>query len=158
GTKRVDEDLSKENECSNQGEEDSTNNTNRVNTITSNINAASSSGVNVVGTNISIDLRLDLNMPLLEDIDIFEDSHDDEDVIGAEADFHNLDSTFQVSPILITRIQNDHPFEQVIGDLHSASQTRRMSKILEEHGLVGIVIPRTDNKDLKNILFACFLS
>nr|GEX75882.1 hypothetical protein [Tanacetum cinerariifolium] len=30
-----------------------------------------------------------------KDIGIFEDSHDDEDVFGAEADFHNLDSTFQ---------------------------------------------------------------
>nr|GEX88635.1 retrovirus-related Pol polyprotein from transposon TNT 1-94 [Tanacetum cinerariifolium] len=129
-------------------EEDSTNRTNRVNTITSNINAASSSGVNVIRTNISIVLPLDPNMPLLEDIGIFEDSHDDEDVFSAEADFYNLDSTFQVSPILITRIYKDHPLEQVIRDLHSAPQTRRMSKNLEEHGLVGTVIPRTDNKDL----------
>nr|GEU98022.1 hypothetical protein [Tanacetum cinerariifolium] len=128
GAKRVDEDLSKENECNDQGEEDSTNNTNRVNTVTSNINAASSY------------------------------SHDDEDIFGAEVDFYNLDSTFQVSPILITRIYKDHPLEQVIRDLHSAPQTRRMSKNLEEHGLVGTVIPRTDNKDLQNFLFACFLS
>nr|GEX66075.1 hypothetical protein [Tanacetum cinerariifolium] len=34
-------------------------------------------------------------MPSLEDIGILEGSHDDEDVFGAEADFHNLDSTFQ---------------------------------------------------------------
>nr|GFA82628.1 putative ribonuclease H-like domain-containing protein [Tanacetum cinerariifolium] len=102
GAKRVDEDLSKENKCNDQGEEDSTNNTNRVNTVTSNINAASSSGVNVV-----------------------------------EADFHNLDSTFQVSLIPITRIHKDHPLKQVIRDLHSTPQTRRMSKNLEEHGLVG---------------------
>nr|GEU28933.1 copia protein [Tanacetum cinerariifolium] len=135
GAKRVDEDLSKENECNAQGDEDSTNNTNRVNTVTSNINAASSSGVNAIGTNISIDLPLDPHMPLLEDISIFEDSHDDEDVFSAEADFHNLDSTFQDTP-----------------------QTRRMSKNLEEHGLVGTVIPRTDNKDLQNSLFAYFLS
>nr|GEV87637.1 putative ribonuclease H-like domain-containing protein [Tanacetum cinerariifolium] len=102
--KRVDEDLSKENECNDQGEEDITNNTNRVNTVTLNVNTASFSGVNNVGTNISIDLSTDPNMPSLEDIGIFEDSYDDEDVFGAEADFHNLDSTFQVSPILTTRI------------------------------------------------------
>nr|GEU35267.1 hypothetical protein [Tanacetum cinerariifolium] len=112
------------------------------------INAASSSGVNVVGTNISMDLSTDLIMPSLEDIGIFEDSHDDEDVFGTEADFYNLDSTFQVSHIPTKRIHKDHPLEQVIRDLHSAPQTRRMSKNLEEHGLVGIVIPRTDNKDL----------
>nr|GEU35036.1 hypothetical protein [Tanacetum cinerariifolium] len=125
-----------ENTPNNVGEEDNTNNTNRVNTVTSNINAASSSGVNVVGTNISIDLPPDPNMPSLEDIGIFEDSYDDEDVFGAEADFYNLDSTFQVSPILTTRIHKDHPLKQVIGDLHSTPQTRRMTNNLEEHGLV----------------------
>nr|GEW37258.1 hypothetical protein [Tanacetum cinerariifolium] len=158
GAKRVDEDLSNENERNAQGEEDSTNSTNRVNTVTLNINAASSSGVNVVGTNISIDLPPDPNMPSLEDIGIFEDFHDDEDAFGAEADFYNLDSTFQVSPIPTTRIYKDHPIEQVIRDLHLAPHTKRMSKNLEKHGLVGTVIPRTDNKDLQNCLFACLLS
>ncbi|GJW46214.1 uncharacterized mitochondrial protein-like protein [Tanacetum coccineum] len=58
---------------------------------------------------------------------------DDEDV-GAEADMHNLDTTIQVSPILTTRIHKDHHLNQVIGDLQSATQTRKMSKNLEEHG------------------------
>nr|GEW92169.1 hypothetical protein [Tanacetum cinerariifolium] len=48
GVKKVDKDLRKENECNDQREEDSTNSTKRVNTVTSNINAASSSRVNVV--------------------------------------------------------------------------------------------------------------
>nr|GEV72680.1 ribonuclease H-like domain-containing protein [Tanacetum cinerariifolium] len=138
--------------------EDNTNSTNRVNTVTSNINAASFSGVNVVGTNISIYISPDPNIHSLEDISIFEDSHDDEDVFGAKAVFHSLDSTFQISPIPTTRIHNDHPLEQVIGYLHSAPQTRRMTKNLEEHGLVSTVIPRTNHKDLQNCLFACFLS
>nr|GEU71134.1 ribonuclease H-like domain-containing protein [Tanacetum cinerariifolium] len=153
--KKVNEDLRIENECNDQGKEDSTN---RVNTVTSNINAASSSRVNVVGSNISIDLSPNLNVHSLEDIGIFEDSHDDEDVFGVEADFHNLDSIFQVSPIPTTRIHKDHPLKQVIGDLHSAPQTRRISKNLEEHGLVGTVILRTKNKDLQNYLFSCFVS
>nr|GEU55712.1 putative ribonuclease H-like domain-containing protein [Tanacetum cinerariifolium] len=74
GAKKVDEDRRKENECNDKGEKDSTN---RVNTVTLNINAASSSEVNVVGTNISINLSTDPNMPSLEDIGIFKDSHDD---------------------------------------------------------------------------------
>nr|GEX14654.1 ribonuclease H-like domain-containing protein [Tanacetum cinerariifolium] len=82
--KRVDEDLSKENECNDQGEEDSANNTNRVNIVTLDINVASFSGVNIIGTNISIDLPPDLNMPSLEDIGIFKDSHDDEDAFEEE--------------------------------------------------------------------------
>ncbi|GJV41396.1 retrovirus-related pol polyprotein from transposon TNT 1-94 [Tanacetum coccineum] len=59
----------------------------------------------------------------------------DEDV-GAEADMNNLDTTIQVSPILTIRIHKDHPLDQVIGDLQSATQTRRMSNNLEKHGFV----------------------
>nr|GEV47677.1 zinc finger, CCHC-type [Tanacetum cinerariifolium] len=102
GAKKVDEDLRKENKCNDQREEDNTNSTNRFNIVTSNINAASSSRINVIGTNISINLPPDPNIPSLEDIGIFEDSHDDEDVFGAEADFHNLDSTFQTMVAIST--------------------------------------------------------
>nr|GEY97933.1 hypothetical protein [Tanacetum cinerariifolium] len=42
------------------------------------------------------------------------------------ADLNNLESTFQVSHVPTTRIYKDHPLEQVIGDLQSALQTRRM--------------------------------
>nr|GEZ38542.1 hypothetical protein [Tanacetum cinerariifolium] len=50
------------------------------------------------------------------------------------ADMNNMDTTIQVSIILTTRIHKDHPLDQVIRDLHSATQTRQMSKNLEEHG------------------------
>ncbi|GKD89558.1 putative ribonuclease H-like domain-containing protein [Tanacetum coccineum] len=53
---------------------------------------------------------------------------------GAVADMNNLDTTIQVSPIPTTRIHKDHPLDQVIGDLQSATQTRKMSNNLEEHG------------------------
>ncbi|GKD00991.1 putative ribonuclease H-like domain-containing protein [Tanacetum coccineum] len=51
---------------------------------------------------------------------------------------NNLDTTIQVSPILTTRIHKDHPLDQVIGDLQSAIQTRKMSKNLEEHGFAEL--------------------
>ncbi|GJT70987.1 putative ribonuclease H-like domain-containing protein [Tanacetum coccineum] len=73
------------------------------------------------------------DMPALEDYSIFDFSRDDEDD-GVEADMNNLDTTIQVSPNPTTRIHKDHPLDQVIGDLQSATQTRRMSKNLEEHG------------------------
>ncbi|GKG34789.1 hypothetical protein Tco_0437485, partial [Tanacetum coccineum] len=72
-------------------------------------------------------------MPALEDYSIFDHSSDDQDD-GAEADMNNLDTTIQVSPNPTTRIHKDYPLDQVIGDLQSATQTRRMSKNLEEHG------------------------
>ncbi|GKF39784.1 hypothetical protein Tco_0119845 [Tanacetum coccineum] len=62
----------------------------------------------------------------------------DEDV-GAEADMNNLDAFMPVSPIPTTRIHKDHPVEQIIGDLNSTPQTRRMTKNLEERGLFSSV-------------------
>ncbi|GJU20095.1 putative ribonuclease H-like domain-containing protein [Tanacetum coccineum] len=121
--KKVDEDPRNDSECNDQEKEDNVNST-------SNVNAASTNKVNVVGGKISIELPLDPNMHELEDYSIFEDDED----VGAEADMHNLDITIQVSPIPTTRIHKDHSLDQVIGYLQSATQTRRMSKNLEEHG------------------------
>ncbi|GKD30856.1 putative ribonuclease H-like domain-containing protein [Tanacetum coccineum] len=140
-------DSSKDSECSDQEKEDNVNSTN-------NVNAASTNEVNVVGGKSSIELPDDPNMPALEDI-VYSD--DDEDV-GAEADMNNLDAFIPVSPIPTTRVHKDHPVEQIIRDLNSAPQTRRMTKNLEEHGLFSLVQQRTNHKDFQNCLFACFLS
>ncbi|GJR12897.1 putative ribonuclease H-like domain-containing protein [Tanacetum coccineum] len=53
--------------------------------------------------------------------------------VGAEADMNNLNTFMSVSPIPTTRIRKDHPVEQIIGDLNSTPQTRRMTNNLEEH-------------------------
>ncbi|GKB05992.1 hypothetical protein Tco_0834225 [Tanacetum coccineum] len=107
--KKVDEYPRKDSECNDQEKEDNVNNTN-------NVNAASTNEVNVVRGKTSIELPDDLNMPTLEDYSIFDVTRNDED------------------PILTTRIHKDHPLDQVIGDLQSATQTRNMSKNLKEHG------------------------
>nr|GEV30620.1 hypothetical protein [Tanacetum cinerariifolium] len=60
----------------NQEEKDSRNNNNRINAVSSTINAANNE-VNAVGRKSSIELPDDLNMPDLEDISIFEDSNKD---------------------------------------------------------------------------------
>ncbi|GKD81996.1 ribonuclease H-like domain-containing protein [Tanacetum coccineum] len=91
--------------------------------------------INVVDPKTSIKLLDDPNMPELEDI-VYSD--DDEDV-GAEANMNNLDAFMPISLISTTRIHKDHPVEQIIGDLHSTPQTRRMTKNLEEHGLFSSV-------------------
>ncbi|GJW42213.1 putative ribonuclease H-like domain-containing protein [Tanacetum coccineum] len=122
-------DLSKEGECNDQKKEDNVNSTN-------NVNAASTNEVNATDAKTSIELSLDLNMPELEDYSIFKDDED----VGAEADMNNLHTTIQVSHILTTRIHKDYPLDQVIGDLQSAPQTRRMSKNLNKKDERGIVI------------------
>ncbi|GKG06332.1 hypothetical protein Tco_0326418, partial [Tanacetum coccineum] len=96
----------------------------------------------------------DPNMPNLEEI-VYSD--DDED-IGAKADMTNLDTHIHVSPIITTRIHKDHPVEQIIGDIHSTPQTRRMTKNVTEYGMFSSVQQRINHKDFQNCLFACFLS
>nr|GEV43152.1 retrovirus-related Pol polyprotein from transposon TNT 1-94 [Tanacetum cinerariifolium] len=64
----------------------------------------------------------DLNILSLEEIDYL---NDDEDV-DAEPDMNNLDTYIQVSSVPTTRIHKDHPLEQVIRDIMSPPQTRRM--------------------------------
>ncbi|GKC28874.1 putative ribonuclease H-like domain-containing protein, partial [Tanacetum coccineum] len=131
----------------------SVNSTNTINIVSPTVNAASIE-VNAVDPKSSIELPDDPNMPELEDI-VYSD--DDEDV-DAEADMNNLDAFMLVRPIPTTIIHKDHLVEQIIRDLHSAPQTRRMTKNLEEHGLFSSVQQRINHKEFQNCLFACFLS
>ncbi|GJZ85479.1 putative ribonuclease H-like domain-containing protein [Tanacetum coccineum] len=91
-----------------------------------------------------------------------EDNVVDENIVyrcvGAEAEINNLDTFMPVSPIRTTRIHKDHPVKQIIGDIHSAPQTRRMTKSVTEHGMFSSVQQRINHKDFQNCLFACFLS
>ncbi|GJU89579.1 putative ribonuclease H-like domain-containing protein [Tanacetum coccineum] len=76
------------------------------------------------------------NVTPMDDTGIFGNAYDDEDV-GAEADLNNLETTMNVSPIPTTRIDKDHPKDQII--LHSAPLTRRMSQQnLKEHCLMDV--------------------
>ncbi|GJT99064.1 putative ribonuclease H-like domain-containing protein [Tanacetum coccineum] len=137
----------------NQENDASVNSTNIINTVSSPFNTAGIEN-NDVDENIVYGSVDDLNMPELEENGIFSDVVDD----NSRADMNNLDTYFQVSPIPTTRTHKDHPLEQVIRDLHSAPQTRRMTMNLEEHGLFSLVHQRTNHKDFQNCLFACFLS
>nr|GEX87822.1 hypothetical protein [Tanacetum cinerariifolium] len=70
----------------------------------------------------------DPNMPELKDITYSDDEYD----VGAEADFNNLETSIIVSPILITRVHKDHHVTQIIGDLSSATQTRKEPKRIHQ--------------------------
>nr|GEZ09212.1 hypothetical protein [Tanacetum cinerariifolium] len=59
---------------------------------------------------------------------------DDKDVVDAEADFNNLESTIPVSPIPTTRIHKDHLVSQIIGDLSLTTQTRSMTRVVKDQG------------------------
>ncbi|GJZ02492.1 putative ribonuclease H-like domain-containing protein [Tanacetum coccineum] len=111
---KVDEDPRKDSESIDQEKDDNVNSTN-------NVNVASTNEVNVVGGKTSIELPDDPNMPELEYI-VYSDDNED---VGTEADMNNLDAS--------TRVHKDHPVEQIIKNLNSVPQTRRMIKNLEEH-------------------------
>ncbi|GJS78102.1 putative ribonuclease H-like domain-containing protein [Tanacetum coccineum] len=114
----------------NQEKDASVNNTNIINTVSLTVNAAGIKD-NVVDENIVYGCADDPNMLELEDIVYSDDAED----VGAEADMNNLDTFIPVIPIPTTRIHKDHPYEQIIGDLKSAPQTRRMTKSVTEHAM-----------------------
>nr|GEW64778.1 hypothetical protein [Tanacetum cinerariifolium] len=92
----------------------------------------------------------DPNMPALEDITY---SNNEEDV-GAEADFTNLETNITVSPIPTTRVHKDHLVTQIIGDLSLATQTRSMTRVVKDQGR----LTQINNEDFHTCMFACFLS
>ncbi|GJY59957.1 hypothetical protein Tco_0459849 [Tanacetum coccineum] len=147
------------------------NSTNNISDVSSHDNTAGTQDADVNSTNnvytasplvnfdglshFNANLPDGLRMPNLEDTGIFGSAYDDEDFV-AGGDMNNN----ACSPIATTRVHKDHPVKQIIRDLHSAPQTRRMTKNYEEHGLVSLIQKqrRINYKDFQNCLFACFLS
>nr|GEV48586.1 putative ribonuclease H-like domain-containing protein [Tanacetum cinerariifolium] len=92
----------------------------------------------------------DPDMPELEDI-VYSD---DEENVGAEANFSNLETNISISPILTTRVHKDHHVNQIIGDLNSAPQTKSMARVVKEQG----GLHQINDEDFHTCMFACFLS
>ncbi|GJT48257.1 putative ribonuclease H-like domain-containing protein [Tanacetum coccineum] len=114
--------------------------TSTVNTVSTPVSTASPSRVFSAGGPSYPDLtnndQDDSQIPALMDIydnpsnGIFTNaSYDDE---GAVADFTNLETTVNVSPIPTSRIHSIHPTTQILGDPTSAVQTR--SKVNKSSG------------------------
>ncbi|GJT97531.1 putative ribonuclease H-like domain-containing protein [Tanacetum coccineum] len=107
----------------------------------------------------------DSEIPALEDIyktptdGIFTNSsYDDE---GAVADFTNLETVVNVSPIPTSRINSFYPSTLILRDPKLAVQTRsKVTKSSRAYAFVSYVQKqRTNNhKDFQHCLFACFLS
>ncbi|GKE06972.1 hypothetical protein Tco_1398990 [Tanacetum coccineum] len=115
---------------------------NTINIVSPTVNTAGIED-NVVDENIVYGCDDDPNMPELEEI-VYLDNDED---VGAEADINNLDTHIPVIPILTTRIHKDHPVEQIIRDIYSTPQTRRMLKSVTEQAMFSSVQQRTNHKD-----------
>nr|GEV52102.1 hypothetical protein [Tanacetum cinerariifolium] len=153
--------------------------TNSFNTVSTLVNAASTSGTFSVGepssshpdafipsnTLLHVD-QDDSQIPDLEDIvelqstGIFNSAYDDDSTspiqsVDTEADFNNMESS-----TITHRVHLDHPKDQILGDPKSAVQTRGMAKKSSGvHALVSYIHKqrRTNHKDYENCLFVCFL-
>ncbi|GJT03845.1 putative ribonuclease H-like domain-containing protein [Tanacetum coccineum] len=138
--------------------------TNTVNTASTPVSTASPYGglsfINLTNTD-----QDDSEIPALEEIydnptdGIFTNaSYDDE---GAVADFTNLETIVNVSPIPTSRINFIHPSTLILGDPNSAVQTRsKVTKSSGAHAFVSYIQKqrRNNHKDFQHCLFACFLS
>nr|GEW04654.1 hypothetical protein [Tanacetum cinerariifolium] len=78
----------------------------------------------------------------------------DEVIVGAEADFNNLESSIPFSLIPTTRIHKDHHVSQIIGDMSLTTQTRSMTRAVKDQGGLSQMF----SNDFHTCMFACFLS
>ncbi|GJR75131.1 putative ribonuclease H-like domain-containing protein [Tanacetum coccineum] len=140
--------------------------TNTVNTVSTPISTASPSRVfSTGGPDLTNNDQDDSQIPALEDIydnpsdGIFTNaSYNDE---GAVAEFTNLETTVNVSPIPTSRIHSIHPTTQILEDPTSAIQTRcKVNKSSGTHAFVSYIQKqrRNNHKDFQHCLFACFIS
>ncbi|GJZ74364.1 putative ribonuclease H-like domain-containing protein [Tanacetum coccineum] len=138
--------------------------TNTINTASTLVSTASPSG-GLSYTDLTNTNQDDSQIHALEDSydnpndGIFTNaSYDDE---GAVADFTNLETIVNVSPIPTSRIHSIHPSTQILGDPKSAVQTRsKVNKSSGAHAFVSYIQKqrRNNHKDFQHCLFACFLS
>nr|GFD11638.1 hypothetical protein [Tanacetum cinerariifolium] len=117
--------------------------TNRVNAASTLVTTVGPNSTNNTNTFSAAD------MPALEDIPY----SDDEEDVGAEVDFSNLETNITDSPIPTTRVHKDRLVTQIIGDLSLSPQTRSMKRMVKEKG--GLT--QINDEDFHTCMFACFL-
>ncbi|GKE68795.1 hypothetical protein Tco_1526867 [Tanacetum coccineum] len=151
-----------------QGKATKASRTNSFNTVSTPVNAASAPRTsNDTGPSFAPlggsfplnvnDLPYDSLMPDLkntaevQNTGIFGSAYDDDDldtysspfadqVIGAEANFNNMEPSNVVSLIPTTRVHSIHPKDQIIGDPKSVVQIRGMSKkSFGEHAMISYI-------------------
>ncbi|GJW39223.1 putative ribonuclease H-like domain-containing protein [Tanacetum coccineum] len=140
-----------------------TSSTNNINTASTPVNTASSSGNDNVSRffypgPFKYANQDDSQIPELEDIhEVPKDglftnaSYDDEGVV---TDFTNLETFIDVSPIAKSRIHSIHPSSQILGDPKSAIKPRKISEALEEERkkAIGIKWVYTNKKDERGVV------
>ncbi|GJR34330.1 putative ribonuclease H-like domain-containing protein [Tanacetum coccineum] len=147
--KQVEDGLDNENDAKDKSDDDSS--PKEVNAAGQHVNTASlnvttgSFKLNVVGPSVNTASSYDQDSP--KDMFIIGASHtleathveffSDED--KPKVDLGNIINSYTVLTTPNTRIHKDHPIENVIGDVKSSVQTRRMTKPTSEQGFLSDV-------------------
>ncbi|GKC70953.1 retrovirus-related pol polyprotein from transposon TNT 1-94, partial [Tanacetum coccineum] len=147
-----------------QGKATKASSTNSFNTVSTQVNAASATRISndagpsfvSLGGSFPLDVNDFPDEPLMPDLEdttevqntgIFGSAFDDEDldtynspfadqVMGAEADFNNMELSTVISPIPTTRVHSIHPKDQIIGDPKSAQEPIKIAQALDDESWV----------------------
>ncbi|GJY02862.1 putative ribonuclease H-like domain-containing protein [Tanacetum coccineum] len=85
-------------------------------------------------------------------IDFFSDEDE------PKVDLGNIINSYTIPTTPNTRIHKDHPIDNVIGDVKSSVQKRRMTKPTSEQGFLSDVYEQKTHDTMNTYLYACFLS
>nr|GEY74488.1 putative ribonuclease H-like domain-containing protein [Tanacetum cinerariifolium]GEZ05584.1 putative ribonuclease H-like domain-containing protein [Tanacetum cinerariifolium]GEZ05599.1 putative ribonuclease H-like domain-containing protein [Tanacetum cinerariifolium] len=80
--------------------------------------------------------------------DFFGADNDMRSLDGVEVDISNISATYPVPTTPNTRIHTDHSLDNVIGDIHSGVQIRRMTATTNEQGFISAIYEEKTHKDL----------
>ncbi|GJR43160.1 putative ribonuclease H-like domain-containing protein [Tanacetum coccineum] len=166
--KQVEYGLDNENDEKDKSDDDSS--PKEVNVVGQHVNTASpdvntgSFKLNVVSPSVNTASSYDQDSPkdmftmgashTLEATHVEFFSYEDE----PEVNLGNITNSYTVPTTPNTRIHKDHPIENVIGDVKSSVQTRRMTKPTSEQGFLSDVYEQKTYDTLNTCLYACFLS
>ncbi|GJR97877.1 putative ribonuclease H-like domain-containing protein [Tanacetum coccineum] len=160
-TKDVDNGKSKIADDSQKHVEDGPNNENDEqeryanDSSTKDVNAAGQQ-INTVSLDVNTDsLKLNHVGPSVSTASPNEEDNTEEE---PEVDLGNITNSYIVPTTPNTRIHKDHPIDNVIGEVQSTVQTRRMSKPTFEQGFFSDVYEQKIHDTLNTCLYACFLS
>ncbi|GJU98646.1 putative ribonuclease H-like domain-containing protein [Tanacetum coccineum] len=124
---------------------------------------SSSKDVNAVGQQVNT-ASLDVNTGSLElnvvgpSVSTASSNEEDSTEEEPEVDLGNITNSYIVPTTPNTRIHKDHPIDNVIGEVQSTVQTRRMLKPTSEQGFLSDVYEQKTHDTLNTCLYACFLS
>ncbi|GKB70960.1 putative ribonuclease H-like domain-containing protein, partial [Tanacetum coccineum] len=124
---------------------------------------SSSKDVNAVGQQVNT-ASPDLNTGSLElnavgpSVSTASPNEEDNTKEEPEVDLGNITNSYIVPTTPNTRIHKDHPIDNVIGEVQSTVQTRRMLKPTSEQGFLSDVYEQKTHDTLNTCLYACFLS